>query len=315
MLVVSGVYYPVDGPAASGCSGSRRSRRRRTRCAASAPRSSTGTGCAVGRRLAAARDRRRVGAARAVRVPHRRAVREAARKAEAVRMIRVAKTADDFALLRGDQQRRESRQSGHRRQLATAPGAVPRSRRTATRTSTGRASRAARSRWCACGRRRAAAASAARCSPRRREAREGLAARRCGAAFAKATRSRLRFVGSPRLRGGEPRRRRAARGRTGGRRGGCRNRRAARRAPARHVRGRGRVHPGDGAARSTPRCGRSTSGSNGGAATARWRSSRSTATRSSATRGSTRYPRCRTGSRTASRPCATAIAAAASRPR
>ena len=41
MLVVSGVYYPV-ACCRSGCSGSRRSRPRPTRCAGSAPRSSTG---------------------------------------------------------------------------------------------------------------------------------------------------------------------------------------------------------------------------------------------------------------------------------
>src|SRR3954451_16573122 len=50
---------------------------------------------AVGRHLAAARDRRRVGAARAVRVPDRRALRQATRKAEAVRMIELRASTTD----------------------------------------------------------------------------------------------------------------------------------------------------------------------------------------------------------------------------
>ena len=68
----------------SGCSGSRRSRPRPTRCAACAPRSSTAPGSSVllGRHLAAAPDRRRRGPARARDLPPRRALREAARQAE-----------------------------------------------------------------------------------------------------------------------------------------------------------------------------------------------------------------------------------------
>ena len=66
LLVVSGVYYPVE-VLPSGCSGSRRSRRRRTRSRASARRSSTAPRCrrSGATNLAAARHRRRLDPARA----------------------------------------------------------------------------------------------------------------------------------------------------------------------------------------------------------------------------------------------------------
>ena len=98
LLVVSGVYYPTRC-CRSGCRGSRRSRPRPTRCAGSAPRSSTAPAwTALGRHLAADPDRDRRGPARARDLPPRRAVREAARKAEAVGMIRVAETDADLEL-------------------------------------------------------------------------------------------------------------------------------------------------------------------------------------------------------------------------
>src|SRR4029453_19056919 len=53
---------------------------------------------ALGRDLAAARDRRGLGAARAVGLPHRRALRQAARKAEAVGMIAIRPATTDADL-------------------------------------------------------------------------------------------------------------------------------------------------------------------------------------------------------------------------
>ena len=189
MLVVSGVYYPVSvlpewmqwiakiSPATYALRGIRAA-------------ILDGTPAAVGRRLAAARHRRRLGAARAVHVPNRRALREAARKAEAVGMIRLAETRADFAHCAEINNAVNPDQPVTVDQIATAPGAcvvhddgyayvvessISGSAFAMVRVSAGVAR--ARSRRRACSRRPA-------------RARRSSAARRCGAAFAKATRRR-----------------------------------------------------------------------------------------------------------------------------
>ena len=98
LLLVSGVYYSVDVLPRAGCRCSRGSRRRRTSSTASGPGSSTGRPVTelLGRRLAAARDGRRVHPVRAVGVRPGRALRQAHRQAEAGGLT-MAGIADDRA--------------------------------------------------------------------------------------------------------------------------------------------------------------------------------------------------------------------------
>ena len=99
LLVVSGVYYPVSvlpewmqwlakiSPATYALRGCR-----------AAILEGAGLELALGRHLAAARDRRGLGAARALGLPHRRALRQEAREAEAVGMITIRPATTDADL-------------------------------------------------------------------------------------------------------------------------------------------------------------------------------------------------------------------------
>ena len=201
MLVVSGVYYPVSvlpewmqwiakfSPATYALRGIRAA-------------ILDGTPAQWADIVAAAPHRRRLGAARAVHVPNRRALREAARKAEAVGMIRTAKTRADFALCAEINNAVDPDQPVTLDLIVTAPGASSFTT-AATRTWSSRASpasafamvrvrpesRAARSRRPPCLRRPARTRRSFGCRGR------------CAAASAKATRRRLRFTAYRRLRG------------------------------------------------------------------------------------------------------------------
>ena len=175
LLVVSGVYYPVDvlptwmqwiaviSPATYALDGIRDAilgRGRRDR--------------ALGRDLAADRDRRRLDPARALGLRPRRAVREAAREAEAVGMIRVAATTRELEAyvaiwnaITPDEPADVAQQRERRSRDPRAAVPARRARRRDRRRAASRAAptrRGAASSRRACCPRRGGAASAARCS-------------------------------------------------------------------------------------------------------------------------------------------------------
>ena len=161
MLVVSGVYYPVSYSP----SGSIDRQDLAGTYALRGVRAAILDGASGWGDVWPLPSSARYGSAQAVHVPHGRALREAARKAEAVGMIRAAR-ADDFAHCAEIDDAVNPDSPATAEQLATAPGSSSFTT-TATRTSLSRASRTPRSRWCVSDRSRA---------PRRRR----LAARRGG---------------------------------------------------------------------------------------------------------------------------------------